>query len=93
MNVYFLSFAGGERNGAVIVRADDLDSAIRRATELELNPGGEVLGAAWPDMPEVWADVEARFGGFEKFIPRSDLEAMAGMRRIRTVVGAGGMVN
>lgn len=93
MKVYFLSFVGGSQDGAVIVRAESLGAAIQRTRELKLNPGGEVLGAEWPEDPAVVSDVESRFGGFDKFIPRATLDAMPGMRRVRTGGGAGGMLN
>lgn len=93
MKVYFLSFVGGSKSGAIILRAETLEAAVRRTWELKLNPGGDMLAVHWPDTPEVVADVEARFGGFDKFIPRATLDAMPKMRHVFTIRPAGGLPN
>jgi hypothetical protein len=46
---WFLSFAGEEGfRGAVITRARGMTLAIRRANEMGINPGGEVLSFSVP---------------------------------------------
>ena len=52
---YYISFADGtlpkgtQFLGAVVVEGYGVSTAIQRAHELGINPGGEALTAAWPD--------------------------------------------
>ncbi len=55
---YWLSFA--EETGflgVVIVQAESYDQALQKAWELEINPGGNVLGGLMVEVPsEKWHD-------------------------------------
>ena len=61
MRGQYLSFAGDEGfRGACMVHGANIDEAILRASELGINPGGEVVSCPIDDLelfvPEKWRD-------------------------------------
>ena len=57
---YWLSFAGPRPKrflGVAIVEAESYDQAVQKAWELEINPGGNVLGGLMDHEPsEKWCN-------------------------------------
>jgi hypothetical protein len=45
----YLSFADENFNGAVVIKAHGIGTAVREAHRLGINPGGQVLGVEIPD--------------------------------------------
>jgi hypothetical protein len=72
---FYLSFATKEGwRGAAIVQAPSMIAAVRRAHDLRINPGGEVLlGELPPDMvpPKEWR---------ERLLTKLELETIPGWR-------------
>jgi hypothetical protein len=83
---WWLSFATGGFVGVAIVRAETADLAIKRATELGINPGGEVLVVALPD--DAMADAEISQWGVDRLISKAELDA-GGYVQFETQVAAG----
>jgi hypothetical protein len=53
MTSWWLSFVANHANiGVCIVDAEDIGGAVRRAAELGINPGGQVMGWPMPDDAE-----------------------------------------
>jgi hypothetical protein len=80
MNRYYLSFVDRTRAvkdrflGACIVEAENVEGAIRRAWELEINPGGECMIA---DVPEV-----AYYLPLNRLMDRAELEKYGPTHRL-----------
>lgn len=69
--LFWLSFSkDGKNAGVAIVEGDDMIEAIRRAWELDINPGGQVAG--FP-MDEGSEEVEKL--GIDRLISREELVA------------------
>ncbi len=74
MSIWFLSFRGGARDGAIVTEAPTPIAAIQRAWALGLNPGGQVAFQECDDTPEVRAGID-RLGGFDTWITVEQIKA------------------
>ena len=68
---FYLSFADDNGfRGACVVNASDLLTAVARANQLNISPGGEVIGLPWPsDVPCLPMD---------RLMTREEIEAFEG---------------
>lgn len=66
---WYLSFADQVFHGAVIIAAHGLTDAVRTCHALNINPGGQVLGAPLP--PEILAQVPQ--ADRERLLTREDV--------------------
>lgn len=71
MRIFYLSFASDKFLGACVVQADSLEGAHKRATELGINPGGQVLG--W-DVTQLGKPPYP----MNRLMSRTDMEAVDG---------------
>lgn len=84
MAFIYLSFASDQEFlGACVVEASDVQSALRRATELRINPGGEVMALVVPRGKE-------RHFPTNVLLSREDMEAIDGApgRKLREMTDA-----
>lgn len=71
---WYLSFAGETFNGACIVKAQGIATAVIVCSLLDINPGGEVLGVPMPEEsvpPEQYRDRLLSKSDIQEFWPDS----------------------
>ena len=75
MPFYYLSFCdvnrpdGQKHLGATVVQASDREAAIKRTSELGINPGGEIMIGEVPDVPPEGMKY------FEQFVSHAEMIA------------------
>lgn len=80
MSYFYISFASEERGflGATVVKAADPKRALRTASRLGLNPGGEAAIFRWP--PEDEGNTEMR-SMLNRLVGKEELLAGGGKRK------------